>query len=131
MGQVWTLQIPLFIVFQIPTVICMFVLETQWNILNTPYSFFPNTVRIWHPTIQEPESLKIWTFLTSVFEWFGFQMVGTIVLTIWKLDYLACLDHLINKEKLCFYIKWSRLMDYIKIRLFKMAPKKSWFWLVH
>ena len=65
----------------------------------------PTTVGIQNPTIRNPESFEIWTFLRSFFEWFEFQMFGTMVptiwnLTIWKPKFLVSLHHFISKEKL-------------------------------
>ena len=43
-----------------------------------------STVGIWNPTLRNSESFENRTFWRLVFEWSGFQMVGTIALKLWS-----------------------------------------------
>ena len=68
---------------------------------------------IQNPEIQNPNILEVSLWMVPVSNGRKYSP-DHLKTNIYKKDYLVSLNHLIYKEKLCFYIKRSRLMDHLK-----------------
>ena len=64
--------------------------------------FFDTTVGARIPNTRNPNTFEIRTFKSSVFEWFGFRMVGLFQKV--RISNGVSLDRFIYKENLYLYI---------------------------